>query len=314
MVMPGRNGSTSDYRYGYQGSEKDDEVKGSGNSYTTRFRQYDPRIGRWQSIDPEFIPWSSPYAGQKNNPIIYNDPLGDKIIGTRKEKKALKERGDWKEIKKEYRSLFRKGNKNLDISQVTRPELISEHGLKDIENASIQESSLSGSDQDKNLDHLYHSGILETVTKTFKFDNRKSGQYINTSGSVTKDYNQLTVQTDFTTGVFKKSINKYLSSQTGLISSSIKHISTGVRYDDVLRTNSNSNYSFFLNNGPFQINGASNVIFATTSKEYTPVLSKTLNGLDKINVNSIRYSNGEHVDACNGFVIRLSVSFQRMKK
>jgi len=34
--------------------EKDDDIKGSWNSYTTEFREYDPRIARWFSIDPEF--------------------------------------------------------------------------------------------------------------------------------------------------------------------------------------------------------------------------------------------------------------------
>jgi len=33
------------YRYAFNGMEKDDEVKGSGNSYTTEFRQYDSRLG-----------------------------------------------------------------------------------------------------------------------------------------------------------------------------------------------------------------------------------------------------------------------------
>src|SRR5690554_8156567 len=32
MQMPGRNGSTGDYRYRFQGQAKDDEVKGEGNS------------------------------------------------------------------------------------------------------------------------------------------------------------------------------------------------------------------------------------------------------------------------------------------
>ena len=34
------------HRYGFQGSEMDDEVKGEGNSYTTEFRQLDPRLRR----------------------------------------------------------------------------------------------------------------------------------------------------------------------------------------------------------------------------------------------------------------------------
>ncbi len=80
MQMPGRNyTSASGYRYGFNGMEKDDEVKGNGNSYTTEFRQYDPRLGRWLSIDPEFktFAWQSPYVAFDNNPILKTDPRGD---------------------------------------------------------------------------------------------------------------------------------------------------------------------------------------------------------------------------------------------
>ena len=83
MQMSGRYFAGSQgYRYGYQGSEKDDEVKGSGNSYTTEFRMLDPRIGRWLSIDPlsDNFPWQTPYCSMDNNPIYYADPKGDSII------------------------------------------------------------------------------------------------------------------------------------------------------------------------------------------------------------------------------------------
>lgn len=58
--------------------EKDDEVSGTGNSYTTEFRQYDPRLGRWKSLDPLMakFPWMSPYVAFNNNPVFYIDPLG----------------------------------------------------------------------------------------------------------------------------------------------------------------------------------------------------------------------------------------------
>ncbi|MFT7155853.1 MAG: RHS repeat-associated protein, partial [Parvicella sp.] len=69
----------SDYRYGFNGMEKDDEVKGKGNSYTTHFRQMDPRLGRWLTIDPVFQPEQSPYTSMDCNPIAYNDPNGDKV-------------------------------------------------------------------------------------------------------------------------------------------------------------------------------------------------------------------------------------------
>jgi len=63
------------YRYGYQGSEKDNETKGNGNSYTTEFRQLDPRLGRWLSVDPlakDFLEWS-PFNFVMNKPLILVD-------------------------------------------------------------------------------------------------------------------------------------------------------------------------------------------------------------------------------------------------
>jgi RHS repeat-associated protein len=59
--------------------EKDDELKGIGNSYTTEFRQYDPRIGRWLTVDPKsyLMPFQSPYNAFDNRPTITVDPRGD---------------------------------------------------------------------------------------------------------------------------------------------------------------------------------------------------------------------------------------------
>ncbi len=59
------------YRYGFNGQEKDDEIKGSGNSYEFKFRIYDPRLGKFLSVDPlsKNYPWNSPYAFAENRPI-----------------------------------------------------------------------------------------------------------------------------------------------------------------------------------------------------------------------------------------------------
>tara|TARA_R110002050_G_C8902935_1_gene510291 strand:- start:837 stop:1760 length:924 start_codon:yes stop_codon:yes gene_type:complete len=59
--------------------EKDDELKGNGNSYTTHFRQYDPRLGRWLTLDPKMakLSFHSPYVAYANNPVYYVDPRGD---------------------------------------------------------------------------------------------------------------------------------------------------------------------------------------------------------------------------------------------
>lgn len=82
VQLDGRTVSAETYRFGYQGSEKDDEVKGSGNSYTTEFRLLDPRLGRWLSIDPlaAQFPWQSPYVSMDNNPVNLNDVLGESTL------------------------------------------------------------------------------------------------------------------------------------------------------------------------------------------------------------------------------------------
>ena len=74
--LPNRYESTNEYRYRFNGMEKDDEIKGERNSYTTEFRQYDSRIGRWLSIDPVTHAYFSPYSAFDNNPINISDPSG----------------------------------------------------------------------------------------------------------------------------------------------------------------------------------------------------------------------------------------------
>ena len=82
MPMPGRNGTGGlSYRYALNGMETNPEMSGAaGNSYTTYFRQYDPRLGRWFSTDPVVQPWKSPYQAFDLNPIVVADPRGDKGI------------------------------------------------------------------------------------------------------------------------------------------------------------------------------------------------------------------------------------------
>jgi RHS repeat-associated protein len=82
MLLPNRHEATSEYRYGFNGMEKDDEVKGSGNSYDFGARIYDSRVGRWLSLDPleKKYPSLTPYNYVANTPIIAIDPDGKDII------------------------------------------------------------------------------------------------------------------------------------------------------------------------------------------------------------------------------------------
>ena len=71
MQVPRRFDSLEDYRYGFQGQEKDDEVKGEGNSLNYTFRMHDPRVGRFFAVDPlaSKYPFYSPYQFSGNRVI-----------------------------------------------------------------------------------------------------------------------------------------------------------------------------------------------------------------------------------------------------
>jgi RHS repeat-associated protein len=90
MLQPGMYSENDNlrYRFGFNGMLRDDDVtdklsttpadEGRGNSYSTQFRQYDPRVTRWFSNDPLKMkfPWTSPYTGMGNNPVMMVDPFG----------------------------------------------------------------------------------------------------------------------------------------------------------------------------------------------------------------------------------------------
>ena len=78
-IMPGRNFNSPDYRYGFGGHEKDDEIKGSGNHYSFGDYGYDPRLIRRWNRDPKAnkYPMLSPYSYSNNNPILFVDRDGN---------------------------------------------------------------------------------------------------------------------------------------------------------------------------------------------------------------------------------------------
>jgi RHS repeat-associated protein len=77
MVEPGRKfvKGSSKYRYGFNGKENDNEVKGDGNQQDYGLRIYDPRLGKFLSADPlsSSFPWNSTYAYAEGNSINFID-------------------------------------------------------------------------------------------------------------------------------------------------------------------------------------------------------------------------------------------------
>ena len=78
MLLPNRHESTNEYRYGFQGQEMDNEIKGEGNSLNYKYRMHDPRIGRFFAVDPLFksFPFMSPYVFAGNDPVRFEDVHG----------------------------------------------------------------------------------------------------------------------------------------------------------------------------------------------------------------------------------------------
>jgi RHS repeat-associated protein len=83
VALP-NNGQT--YRFGFNGKENDNGVKGLGNQQDYGMRIYDPRVGKFLSVDPikDNFPWNSTYAYAENGPIMSKDLDGLERINYQK--------------------------------------------------------------------------------------------------------------------------------------------------------------------------------------------------------------------------------------
>jgi RHS repeat-associated protein len=88
-LLPGRNYSSSDYRWGFNGKENDNEVhNATGTFQDYGMRAYDPRIARFISVDPiaSKYPELTPYQFASNTPIqaVDWDGLEARVVVTDK--------------------------------------------------------------------------------------------------------------------------------------------------------------------------------------------------------------------------------------
>ncbi|MBX2897718.1 MAG: hypothetical protein KF763_19915 [Cyclobacteriaceae bacterium] len=83
------------------------ELNPTSNVYDLHFRNYDPTLARMNQVDPMATKYASlsPYNFSFNNPITYNDPLGDDAKDNERERtrKEMIEK-TWRAIRKPYYS------------------------------------------------------------------------------------------------------------------------------------------------------------------------------------------------------------------
>ncbi|HMG17057.1 MAG TPA: RHS repeat-associated core domain-containing protein, partial [Saprospiraceae bacterium] len=136
-LMPGRNYAIIDqYRFGFNGKENDNEIKGKGNYQDYGMRAYDGRLGRFFSVDPlaKKYPELTPYQFASNTPIQAIDlDGGEKLEKTRKSNTTANE--DKEAKKTPLKQLNNIPEPNFDLKILTKPNKptipLSEMGLED---------------------------------------------------------------------------------------------------------------------------------------------------------------------------------------
>lgn len=172
------------YRFGFNGQEKDNELKGKGNVNTAEFWEYDTRFGRRWNIDPVVKPWESSYATFGDNPISMTDVNGDDWFKNNKTGKVIYNDSETKGKKvtfKEYKDqVFTNVGSTKDLSQDTKDKInngsiendfklvsnITElHYHQEIQNTKDETIQVLG-DYDRPFDHaqgIYLPKVVETV-------------------------------------------------------------------------------------------------------------------------------------------------------
>ena len=77
-MMPAREYQAQPSRFGFNGKENDNDVKGFGNQLDYGMRIYDSRLSKFLSVDPisQDYPYLTPYQFGSNTPVSSFDVDG----------------------------------------------------------------------------------------------------------------------------------------------------------------------------------------------------------------------------------------------
>ena len=153
------------YRFSFNGKENDNEVKGTGNQQDYGMRIYDPRMGRFFSVDPLFrdFAWNSTYSFAENDIIrnidldgmekfpVYNKSIQNKFPSTLKvtNSKTIESERDVNRKSIKYAKLYElysKGEKtDLEINKLEERTTDLEKEVEAIEKENkIHQNELNG--------------------------------------------------------------------------------------------------------------------------------------------------------------------------
>lgn len=309
----------SDGLFGYSGMEKNKQIGVNGDCYNTYYRQLNTKLGKWLSVDPGVNFSNSSYCAMNNNPIIYNDPKGDRIIGSKKEKRELCKRSDWSQVRDRFKGkwftnwkIYERSSLDLFIHWDTGA--IGNIYTATPQNELIRSKTRTGKYKYNNSNsrqwHLYYHKDTVFERKTFKFSNKVIGGFVYpTTPIFTRTYDNISIGNDFYNR--GTSINEYLSKSSGIITTiSLNSISTKVQ--DYGNAYNPAYYSFFKNGSALNL-GVPGTNVLPASIIYFPMLMIDFSTNDLLNATGIwRIFNGK-VDACNGFWIKIDVNVGKLR-
>lgn len=150
-------GTGDGYRYAFNGMERDDQLKGVGNSYDFGARIYDPRIGRWLTPDPQEYRFSqlSTYVAFENAPISVVDLDGKSGVA------------EWKVDKEKTKTLIIKANFNYIEGTVDQKVL---DAVKAEWNKTYSKIKYTGEDKKINVEFNISFSAHPEGTDLKKFD------------------------------------------------------------------------------------------------------------------------------------------------
>ncbi len=154
MLMPGRTLSTEDYRFGFNGQERSDNLKGVGKMNTAKFWEYDTRLGRRYNLDPKPNAQLSSYCVFNDNPVKFTDVLGDVVkLDGFSEKKILRILRNGINASKDETPYYFDNNHELQIDKDKASKL------------TVDQKNIL-----KNIDETVQSDIVFTIKKSADSD------------------------------------------------------------------------------------------------------------------------------------------------